>query len=630
MSRSESPEPPLGGRAGWSSGGRRRKMWQRRDEPYDQERDPDREEPAPARRPPPRQPERPPGPRQPQPGHRAPGQPIAQPPPPRQPPLPGHSIPPHQRAGSAPRPSDELGAGGHGPRGTRVYGPFDGPADQSRDRGGGPAGPGEHTGRAGHSGHTGRGDSPREAPPEGDNRRSTPPPRKLTVTRVAAWRSRQLTEQGIRAFQRAAGADGADRSGLRALTYATMLNYANDAAIAVALANTLFFSAATAESKTKVALYLLITVAPFAIIAPVIGPLLDRIQRGRRVALAASFAGRAVLCVVMAFHFNDWGLYPAALGVMVLSKSFTVLRAAVTPRVLPRAITLVTTNSRLTAFGLIAGGVFGAFAAGFAKLTGSPGALVYTAALCVLGGYLCLRIPRWVEVTEGEVPAALRHADPTRPLRAIGPGRGGAGRAPRPKQPISRPVVVALWANSAIRVLTGFLMLFVAFAVKAETERDPTRQLVLLGLVGAAAGIGSFAGNAAGSRKLPARTDALLFGCLGAGLLGAVGAAVFPGIAAATVCALLASTGSALAKVCLDAVIQRDLPERSRASAFGRSETVLQLAWVTGGAAGVLLPPVYWIGFTVVAGLVALVGAQAVLISRGGSLLPWLRHREAM
>ena len=200
-------------------------------------------------------------------------------------------------------------------------------------------------------------------------------PRKLTVTRVAALRSRELTRNGIRAFHRAASADGADSSGLTALTYATMMTYAVDAAVAVALANTLFFAAATAESKTNVALYLAITVAPFAVVAPVIGPLLDRLQRGRRAALAASFAGRAVLAVVMAFNYDSWQLYPAALGMLVLSKSYVVLKAAVTPRVLPPSITLVTTNARLTTFGLIAGGVFGAVAAGVAALWGSPGAL---------------------------------------------------------------------------------------------------------------------------------------------------------------------------------------------------------------------------------------------------------------
>ena len=151
------------------------------------------------------------------------------------------------------------------------------------------------------------------------------------------------------------------------------MTYAVDAAVAVALANTLFFAAATAESKTNVALYLVITVAPFAVVAPVIGPLLDRLQRGRRAALAVSFAGRALLAVVMAFSYDIWLLYPAALGVLVLSKSFSVLKAAVTPRVLPPAITLVTTNSRLTTFGLVAGGVFGAGAAGRGRAVGLAG-----------------------------------------------------------------------------------------------------------------------------------------------------------------------------------------------------------------------------------------------------------------
>ncbi len=79
--------------------------------------------------------------------------------------------------------------------------------------------------------------------------------------------------------------------------------------------------------------------------------------------------------------------------------------------------------------------------------------------------------------------------------------------------------------------------------------------------------------------------------------------------------------------MCLDAVIQRDLPEESRASAFGRSETILQLAWVLGGAIGVLLPhSTFWIGFAVVAGVVALAGIQTALLSRGRGL-PFLSPR---
>ena len=176
--------------------------------------------------------------------------------------------------------------------------------------------------------------------------------------------------------------------------------------------------------------------------------------------------------------------------------------------------------------------------------------------------------------------------------------------------------------------LTGFLTLFVAFVVKAQTEAEPTRQLALIALVGAAGGIGAFVGNAVGSHRGFTHPDRLVLGAVGVAATAAGVAALLPGIWAAAALALVAGTCSALAKVALDALIQRDLPERSCASAFGRSETVLQLAWVFGGAVGVLLPhDSYRIGFGVVAGVVLLVAVQAALVSRGWSLVPALAPR---
>ena len=64
--------------------------------------------------------------------------------------------------------------------------------------------------------------------------------------------------------------------------------------------------------------------------------------------------------------------------------------------------------------------------------------------------------------------------------------------------------------------------------------------------------------------------------------------------------ALLGTLAAALAKLGLDAVIQRDVAERIRNSAFARSETALQLAWVAGGALG-LLPLEGWQGFALAA-----------------------------
>ena len=116
--------------------------------------------------------------------------------------------------------------------------------------------------------------------------------------------------------------------------------------------------------------------------------------------------------------------------------------------------------------------------------------------------------------------------------------------------------------------------------------------------------------------------------CVTAAVLVSAVAAVLPGITTAAVVGLIGAAASALAKVCLDAVIQRDLPEESRASAFGRSETVLALAWVFGGALGVLLPhDTFWLGFAVIAAVIALAGVQSALVARGRSLAPFLGHR---
>ncbi|MFI8975890.1 MFS transporter [Nocardia asteroides] len=449
-------------------------------------------------------------------------------------------------------------------------------------------------------------------------------PRKLTVTRVAAMRSRELTERGFATFQRAAKADGADQSGLTALTYATMANFALDAAIAVALANTLFFASATAESKTKVALYLLITIAPFALIAPLIGPLLDRLQRGRRLALATTFGVRAVFAVLLIVNIDTWGLYPLALCMMVGSKSFAVLKSAVTPRVLPPDIDLVRTNSRLTVFGLVGGTIgAGALAALAALIASSTGALILATAIALAGAYLSLRIPSWVEVTEGEVPATLSYHGPDAHTEVLEFGKESSVPARKRRQPLGRAVVTGLWGNSSIRVLTGFLTFYIAFVAKGSGG-SPTEQAAMLALVGAAAGIGNFGGNATGARLQLGRPSLVVLGCTAASAAVAVFAMFTGNLFGAAFAALVASAASALAKVSLDAAIQDDLPPESIASGFGRSETVLQLSWVVGGAAGVLLPIEFWKGFAVISVILVAGLIQTFVSYTGHSLLPGL------
>src|SRR6185437_10708700 len=343
---------------------------------------------------------------------------------------------------------------------------------------------------------------PRQEPPS-----CGPTGERITVTRAAAHRSREMGSRMYDLVQRAATADGADKSGLTALTWPVVANFATDAAMAVALANTLFFAAASGESKSKVALYLVITIAPFAVIAPLIGPALDRLQHGRRIALAMSFMLRTALAVVLIFNYDgasgsypSWVLYPCALGMMVLSKSFSVLRSAVTPRVLPPTIDLVRVNSRLTTFGLLGGTmVGGAIAAGAEYLFGVfhlPGALYVIVAVTLVGAALSMRIPKWVEVTEGEVPTTLSYHGRSGELRRH-PEQHKTSRDPR--QPLGRNTIAALWGNCTVKVMVGFLFLYPAFVAKSH-DASGWEQLRILGVIGAAAAIGNFAGNFTAAR----------------------------------------------------------------------------------------------------------------------------------
>ncbi len=467
---------------------------------------------------------------------------------------------------------------------------------------------------------------------EAGQRRTEPPPRvgtaageRITVTRAAAARSREMGSKMYGLVHRAATADGADKSGLTALTWPVVANFAVDAAMAVALADTLFFAAASGESKSKVALYLLITIAPFAVIAPLIGPALDRLQHGRRVALAASFALRTVLVVVLIANFNgadgsfpSWVLYPCALGMMVLSKSFSVLRSAVTPRVLPPSIDLVRVNSRLTTFGLLGGTVIGGGIAAGAqylfKLAELPGALYVLVAATIGGAVLSMRIPKWVEVTAGEVPATLSYHGGTDQLRRH-PQREAA------RQPLGRNIITALWGNCTIKVMVGFLFLYPAFVAKSHGDGG-WEQLRILGLIGAAAAVGNFAGNFTAARLKLGRPALLVVRAAIAVTLVALATALSGNLLVAAAATLVTSGASAIAKASLDASLQDDLPEESRASAFGRSESVLQLAWVIGGATGVLIYTELWAGFTTITAILILGLAQTLVSYNGASLIP--------
>ncbi|MEU5211977.1 MFS transporter [Streptomyces sp. NPDC020742] len=426
----------------------------------------------------------------------------------------------------------------------------------------------------------------------------------------------------VRRVRRATHAHGAGESGLAKLIELHAVNSAGDVLITVALASTVFFSVPTNEARGRVALYLAVTMAPFALLAPVVGPLLDRVPHGRRAAMAGAMLARALLALTMSGAVATGGLqlYPAALGVLVASKAYGVVRSAVVPRLLPPRISLVKANSRVTLAGLLATGLAAPAGAGL-HLIGPAWPLYGAFVVFVTGTALSLSLPHKVDSAKGETRARLASREAA--------GSGG-DRPPKPGlRTVGPSVLHGLQANAALRALSGFLTFFLAFLLR-EHPLGGLGPAASLGLVAVAAGTGNALGTAVGAWLKARGPEPIIAGVLALALGATVLAAVFYDVVAVVVVTAAAATAGlcqALAKLSLDAMIQRDVPEGVRTSAFARSETALQLSWVLGGAVGISLPLVGVLGMSVAAGLVALGTALSVrgllgASRRGGTASP--------
>lgn len=430
--------------------------------------------------------------------------------------------------------------------------------------------------------------------------------------RVAGRGAGTAGHYAVSQARRAARAEGAGDSGLSRLIELHAFNAAGDAAVAISLAGTLFFQVPTGEARGQVALFLGLTMLPFAIVAPLIGPFLDRFSHGRRWAVGATMAIRCFLCWVLATAVvteSGW-LFPAALGCLVASKAYGVTRAAAVPRLLPPDLTLVKANARVSLAGVVGAGISAPLAI-LASTFGPEWSLRYGFVVFVLATIWAIRLPDKVDASQGEGELVLTGESDTSTTRP-------RGRRPRTRIPAA--VAFALRANCGPRWLSGFLTMFMAFLLR-DNPIGEWRPEVLLGLVIGAAGLGNTLGITIGSvlkRLNPAVTVVL---ALVADVAVAALAALFYGLVTLVLLGLTAGLAQSLAKLSLDSTIQRDVPGRIQASAFARSDTTLQLAWVIGGFVGIAMPLMPQLGLGIAA---AVLGAWAafVLVSRPGSTAP--------
>jgi MFS family permease len=433
----------------------------------------------------------------------------------------------------------------------------------------------------------------------------------------AARASAHASRAAVRRIRRATNARGAGESGLAKLIELNAAQTAGDALVAVALAGTLFFSVSAGEARGRVALYLLFTMVPFAVVAPVIGPVLDRFRHGRRYALALTMLGRAFFCYYMAgalAKHQPLELYPAAFAILILSKAYGVSKSAVTPRLLPRGATLVQANARVSLGGTLAGLAVGALGALIVATAGARWSLRLGALVFLVGTVFALRLPQHADSAEGEEP--LRAAA-TRPL-SVGTRDASRPRpadtdapwwldepppappaAPVPRSPFSfraaltgmqrglgPAVIAALRAIAALRFYSGFLTIFIAFLVR--THDFGLKPNLALGFFALAAGGASVVGTLIGTQVHGRAPATLLFLGLTSVTAVSFAAGIVFSLATVLLVAVAAGIGQTIGKLASDATIQLHVPEEIRSAAFARSETIQQMAFVLGGAVGLL------------------------------------------
>ena len=348
---------------------------------------------------------------------------------------------------------------------------------------------------------------------------------------------------------------------------------AGDAFIAIALAGSLFFSVPEAEARGQVALYLVLTMAPFAFVAPFLARFLDR-SRGRlRAVLVVAALGRGTCAWLLSTRVETLYLFPIAFGILVLSRAVLVARGAVLPQLVSSRRTLVGANAALSKSAALAGVVAGIPGILLIQWPGVSTQLLVAAFIYYLGAVAALRLPA------------------VRGKRLVHETLGARAEA--------RTVHIrqALFATSGMRFLVGFTIFHLAFALRREGMSS-----IGLGLLVGAAATGGLLGALIAPRLRRRLKEAgiLVLALVLAGVVAIiVGLNFTPPASGALVLAFGIMAGAA--KVAFDASVQASIPEAARGWAFARYESYFQLAWVGGALVPLIAsipagPGVFWAG----------------------------------
>lgn len=125
------------------------------------------------------------------------------------------------------------------------------------------------------------------------------------------------------------------------------LSASANAAIAIALADSLFFDLDPNAARSQIIYYLLLSVAPFVLVAPLIGPAIDKIRSGRKIVLIGLLFALGLTSLAMIGRTQTLFVFPLAFLILVFGKGYAVAKSAIMPQIALTSDELVPKNSRL-------------------------------------------------------------------------------------------------------------------------------------------------------------------------------------------------------------------------------------------------------------------------------------------
>ncbi|MCU1455089.1 MAG: Major Facilitator Superfamily transporter, partial [Acidimicrobiales bacterium] len=329
---------------------------------------------------------------------------------------------------------------------------------------------------------------------------------------------------------------------------------AADAMVVAALAGSVFFSQPAGGARTPVLRYLLLTMLPFALVSPLIGPLIDRLHSGHRYVVIGTQLVRAAFCFLMISSIKSGNtiFFLEALVFLMMQKAYQVARSALVPTVVASDDELVEANSKLALISGVMSFVGVVPSAALLKAFGPQWSVGLAMCTFVVAGLLGTRI------AATKVASTPAGSTEKAELRSAG-------------------IVLAGSAMGVLRGCVGFLTLLVAFDFKGH------RPAWQLGVVGGASVLSSLLGAAFAPRiRQLTSEENLLTAMLVLVVLGAVVATMVADVAGAALLGACIGFGAAAGKLAFDSILQRDAPDANRGRSFAKFETRFQVMWVVG------------------------------------------------